>query len=152
MNRLIACKFRLQFLLFAVAGCSESVPAGAQDIAAPDSHDIAAADSPVGELPGYDCYAAEEALHGEVAKALKAASVGCSLASDCTVTLVKSACEGSCGNIIAKAHEADLVSALADIDQKLCKDNGYKQHCTWPVPSCANFAPGCMQGKCQNSQ
>lgn len=144
------------FGLFAIFSCACSAKDNASDAAATAADsgqaadvDTTAGDATPGDQSAYNCDKAEQEQAAAIAKAV-ALAVDCSLASDCTITMsIRTDCGGTCGQVIAKSKEAEFAAAMAAVDKEVCKDNGYKAHCTMPIPTCASVAVACTAGKCK---
>jgi len=134
-------------LLALVAGACSSKDSGSDTTAS----DAANGDAAAADQLAYNCDQAEKNQPDAVAKAV-ALAADCSLASDCTLTTIKTGCGGTCGNFIAKNQEGAFATAMAAIDQTLCKESGYKAHCNMHIPGCAKLAVACVGGKCKPQQ
>ncbi|MBI5610856.1 MAG: hypothetical protein HY902_18400 [Deltaproteobacteria bacterium] len=144
------------FGLVAIFSCGCSAKDNTTDAAAAASDtgqgtgiDTIAGDTTPGDQSAYDCDKAQQEQAAAIAMAVGLAG-DCSLASDCTITMsIKTDCGGTCGQVIAKGKEAEFATAMAAVNKEFCKDNGYKEHCTMPIPSCGSIVVACTAGRCK---
>lgn len=92
-----------------------------------------------------------EAMLAAVQQAIAEAATGartCATDSDCTVIPTTTACQGTCGEAIAKAQAAQLEAAVNWVDIHICKAQQFADKCGYMTPKCMAPKPTCVQGQC----